>query len=93
MIGGRCNSSDDKGGECSSSDILANATEQANGLPKAHGWFTVRRQAMSVDGGDKVGVYFGTTSGEMWASFDEGAKWYCLMLHLPQILSVEAYGG
>ena len=67
--------------------------KQANGLPKAHGWFTVRRQAMSVDGGDKVGVYFGTTSGEMWASFDEGAQWYCLMLHLPQILSVEAYGG
>ena len=64
---------------------------QANGLPTRHGWFTVRRQAMSVDGADKVGVYFGTTSGEVWASFDEGGKWHCLMAHLPQILSVEAY--
>ncbi len=77
-----------------SRDGGASWQKQANGLPKAHGWFTVRRQAMSVDGADgtdRVGVYFGTTSGEMWASFDEGAKWFCLMLHLPQILSVEAY--
>ncbi len=66
--------------------------KQATGLPAKHGWFTVRRQAMSVDQAEKVGIYFGTTSGEMWVSFDEGANWHCLMLHLPQILSVEAYG-
>ena len=30
---------------------------------------------MTVDDGDPVGVYFGTTSGEMWASADEGATW------------------
>ncbi len=65
--------------------------KQAKGLPAKHGWFTVRRQAMSVDGADRVGVYFGTTSGEIWASFDEGAQWHCLMLHLPMVLAVEAY--
>ena len=26
----------------------------------------------------------------MWASFDEGARWHCLCLHLPHVYSVEA---
>jgi hypothetical protein len=37
-----------------------------------------------------VGLYFGTTGGEVWASFDEGARWHCLCLHLPHVYSVEA---
>ncbi|HEX4858693.1 MAG TPA: glycosyl hydrolase [Usitatibacteraceae bacterium] len=61
------------------------------GLPKAQGWFTVKRQAMGADQADPLGLYFGTTGGEVWASFDEGAQWHCLMLHLPQILAIEAY--
>ena len=54
------------------------------------GWYTVKRQCMSVDNGDPVGVYFGTTSGEVWGSADEGANWSCLAEHLPEIYSVEA---
>ncbi|HQZ45277.1 MAG TPA: glycosyl hydrolase [Usitatibacteraceae bacterium] len=60
------------------------------GLPKAQAWFTVKRQAMGADTLDPVGLYFGTTGGEVWASFDEGAKWHCLCLHLPHVYSVEA---
>ncbi len=60
------------------------------GLPAAQAWFTVKRQAMSADQHKSVGIYFGTTGGEMWASFDEGDSWHCLMLHLPHIYSVEA---
>ena len=45
---------------------------QDSGLPE-RAWFTVKRQAMCVDRNDPVGVYFGTTSGEIWASIDEGA--------------------
>jgi hypothetical protein len=45
---------------------------------------------MTTDDGDPVGVYFGTTSGELWASRDEGASWSCLVEHLPEIYSVEA---
>jgi hypothetical protein len=59
-----------------------------DGLP-AHAWFTVKRQAMTVDDADPVGVYFGTTSGEIWASTDEGAHWACIAQHLPEIYSVE----
>jgi len=58
------------------------------GLPE-RAWFTVKRQAMTVDAGDPVGVYFGTTSGEIWASVDEGASWTCIAGHLPEIYSVE----
>jgi hypothetical protein len=60
------------------------------GLPKAHGWFTVKRQAMCADALDPVGLYFGTTGGEVWASFNEGRKWHCLIQHLPHIYCVEA---
>jgi hypothetical protein len=61
---------------------------QDNGLPE-RAWFTVKRQAMTVDDGDPVGVYFGTTSGELWGSIDEGASWRPLAQHLPEIYSVE----
>ena len=30
---------------------------------------------MCVDGSDPVGVYFGTTTGEIWGSADEGSDW------------------
>jgi hypothetical protein len=60
------------------------------GLPRSQGWFTVKRQAMTADTHDPVGVYFGTTSGEVWASRNEGAKWSCIASHLPHIYAVEA---
>jgi hypothetical protein len=62
----------------------------AKGLPAGQAWFTVKRQAMAADALDPVGLYFGTTGGEVWASFDEGARWHCLCLHLPHVYSVEA---
>ena len=74
-----------------SRDAGASWQRQDKGLPPAQAWFTVKRQAMTADQHLSVGLYFGTTSGEVWASFDEGDNWQCLMLHLPQILSVEAY--
>ena len=62
---------------------------QDAGLPPAQAWWTVKRQAMSLDAHDPVGLYFGTTSGELWASRDEGAKWACIARHLPEIYAVE----
>ena len=59
-----------------------------DGLP-ARAWFTVKRQAMTVDHAATIGVYFGTTSGEVWASVDEGKTWRCIASHLPEIYSLE----
>jgi photosystem II stability/assembly factor-like uncharacterized protein len=63
---------------------------QSEGLPPREAWWTVKRQAMTADAQDPVGLYFGTTSGELWASRDEGARWACIAQHLPEIYAVEA---
>jgi len=60
------------------------------GLPQRQAWWTVKRQAMSADTCEPVGLYFGTTSGELWASADEGREWRCIARHLPEIYAVEA---
>jgi photosystem II stability/assembly factor-like uncharacterized protein len=61
-----------------------------NGLPKTQAWWTVKRQAMTTDAQNPVGLYFGTTSGELWGSRDEGQKWAPIARHLPEIYAVEA---
>jgi hypothetical protein len=63
---------------------------QDAGLPREHAWLTVLRQAMAVDAHDPVGVYFGTTTGQVWASADEGDSWSCIAAHLPHVFCVEA---
>ena len=65
-------------------------TRQDKGFPRANAWWTVKRQAMTADGHEPVGLYLGTTSGEVWASRNEGATWTCIARHLPEIYSVEA---
>ena len=59
------------------------------GFPEKQAWWTVKRQAMSADAADPVGLYFGTTSGELWMGRDEGKKWSCIARNLPEIYSVE----
>ena len=65
-------------------------TRRDVGLPREQAWLTVRRQAMTADTCDPLGLYFGTTAGELWASTDEAARWECIARHLPQIHAVEA---
>ena len=62
---------------------------QHNGLPPANAYFTVLRQATAHDFQDPLGIYFGTKSGEVWASFDEGENWQCIAQNLPQVYSLE----
>ena len=69
-------------------DAGATWERQDRGLPKEQAWFTVKRQAMATDALDPVGLYFGTTSGEIWMSRDEGRTWRCVAAHLPHIYSV-----
>jgi photosystem II stability/assembly factor-like uncharacterized protein len=58
------------------------------GLPDSQGWFTVLRQAMCADASERLGLYFGTTAGEVWASTNEGESWRCIARHLPEIFSL-----
>jgi hypothetical protein len=69
----------------------AGVTWQAlrEGLPQHNAFFGVLRQAMATDRLAPAGVYFGTGSGSLFASADEGERWTCVAQHLPTILSVE----
>lgn len=60
-----------------------------SGLPQQNAFFGVLRQAMATDPLDPFGLYFGTSSGELYASADEGENWTCIAKHLPTISSVE----
>ena len=63
----------------------------ANGLPDP-AWLAVLREAMSFDDLDPVGIYFGTQSGTVFVSPDEGGEWITAAENLPPILSVEVGG-
>ncbi len=63
---------------------------QQSGLPRANGWYTVKRQAFGADAFAPVGLYFGTTGGELWMSANEGKRWRQIAAHLPHIYSVVA---
>jgi hypothetical protein len=59
------------------------------GLP-GRAWHTVLRQAMAHNGGASLELAFGTTSGEVWGSADEGDSWKSLVTGLPKIMSLTA---
>jgi len=44
---------------------------------------------MARDECEPVGLYFGTNSGSVFASLDEGESWNEIARHLPTILSIE----
>ncbi len=59
------------------------------GLPESQAWWTLKRQAMTVDAQASPALYLGTTSGELWIGHDEGARWSNIARHLPEIYAVE----
>lgn len=70
------------------SDGGAKWQRQDQGFPARQAWWTVKRQAMTADFNDPLGLYLGTTNGQVWASFDEGGRWQPLALDLPQVYSL-----
>lgn len=72
-----------------STDGGATWAAQREGLPQESCFFTVLRQAMAGDTRDPAGVYFGTNTGSIFASRDEGETWEEIARHLPTVLSVE----
>jgi photosystem II stability/assembly factor-like uncharacterized protein len=60
------------------------------GLPQDNAYISVLREAMAVDPLDPVGVYFGTSTGQLYGSRDEGRTWSLVADNLPAIWSVEA---
>jgi photosystem II stability/assembly factor-like uncharacterized protein len=59
------------------------------GLPQAQAWWTLKRQAMTLDTQAAPALYVGTTSGELWVGREEGARWSNIARHLPEIYALE----
>jgi photosystem II stability/assembly factor-like uncharacterized protein len=59
------------------------------GLPGQDAYVGVLREAMAIDSYDTPGVYFGTSTGQLFASTDEGESWSEIASYLPAISSVE----
>jgi len=66
---------------------------QDKGFPKTHGYFTVFRQAMKSDTQKNLGLYMGTTNGEVWVSTNAGGSWKCVARWLPRILAIDVVEG
>jgi photosystem II stability/assembly factor-like uncharacterized protein len=60
------------------------------GLPSEGAYLGVLREGMDTDTLDTPGVYFGTSTGQMFASADEGSTWQEIADYLPGITSVHA---
>ncbi len=73
-----------------STDNGAHWQPRKNGLPSQF-FAGVLRGAMSADQLDPGGIYFGTSSGQVFASNDVGESWAEVASGLPRIMSVEAY--
>ena len=60
----------------------------SKGLPQKDAYLTILRQAFGSDRSDPLGLFFGSTSGEVFGSADGGESWYAAAEHLPPVLSV-----
>ncbi|MGH3003329.1 MAG: WD40/YVTN/BNR-like repeat-containing protein [Gaiellaceae bacterium] len=59
------------------------------GLPQRDAHLGVLREGMAIDALDTPGLYFGTSTGQVFASADEGESWSEIASYLPAISSVE----
>jgi len=62
-----------------------NWQRQGEGLPQENAFVGVLREALAVDRLDPVGVFFGTSTGQLYGSTDEGASWGLIADHVPPI--------
>jgi photosystem II stability/assembly factor-like uncharacterized protein len=59
------------------------------GLPQQDAHLGVLREGLAIDSYDVPGLYFGTSTGQVFASADEGDSWSEIASYLPAISSVE----
>jgi photosystem II stability/assembly factor-like uncharacterized protein len=63
------------------------------GLPQTGAYENVLRDALTADSFDSAGIYFGTRSGKLYGSRDEGATWTEIANALPPIVCVKTGTG
>jgi serine/threonine protein kinase len=58
------------------------------GLPQKRAYETVLRDGIAADSFDPVGIYFGTRSGQIFRSRDEGRTWQKILDGLPSVVCI-----
>jgi photosystem II stability/assembly factor-like uncharacterized protein len=71
------------------SDAGASWERLDRGLPQSDAHLGVLREGLAIDALDTPGLYFGTSTGQVFASIDEGNSWSEIASYLPAISSVE----
>jgi photosystem II stability/assembly factor-like uncharacterized protein len=71
------------------SDAGASWTRLDQGLPQQNAHVGVLREGLAIDSLDVPGLYFGTSTGQLFGSTDEGESWSEIAGYLPAISSVE----
>lgn len=74
-----------------STDAGSSWAPRRNGLPQKGAFFGVLRQALCADTLEPAGVYFGSSTGHLFASADEAENWQEVASYLPPISSVSAF--
>ncbi len=60
------------------------------GLPQKEAFSGIYREGMATDSCDPAGIYFGTNTGKVFASANDGDSWNVLADNLPPVYSVSA---
>jgi hypothetical protein len=72
-------------------DAGASWIARGEGLPQEHAYLTILREAFDWTGqGERLGLYFGATSGDVFGSANAGESWSTVATRLPPVLSVSA---
>ena len=58
------------------------------GLPQKRAYETVLRDGIAIDSLDPAGIYFGTRSGQVFGSHDEGRSWQKVVEGLPAVVCI-----
>lgn len=65
-------------------------TALEKGLPQKETFVGILREGMTTDQATPAGIYFGTNTGKIFVSTDEGDSWSVLADNLPPVSSVHA---
>lgn len=63
----------------------------SHGLPQSSFHQGIFRHALGQDGGEPLGLYMGTSGGQLYASSDAGESWGLIREHLAPITAVRAW--
>lgn len=63
----------------------------ADGLPQTNAYETVLRDSLTADSSTPAGIYFGTRTGKVFASNDNGDGWTEIADSLPPVVCVKAF--